>query len=133
MRCERTGPQYLVRFSNGTFEAVCDAGPDKGGRGQGFRPHELLEAALGSCTAMIIGMSAAAHGIPLTGVAVTVSLDREDPAVAAFVCEIELSGDLDEGQRTRLLRAARGCPVRKTLARRSEFREKAKPGGATAP
>jgi putative redox protein len=126
MRCERTGPDHMVRFSNGTFEAVCDATPDKGGRGQGFRPHELLEAALGSCTAMIIGMSAAAHNIPLAGVAVTVSLDRDDPAVAAFVCEIELSGDLDADQRTRLMRAARACPVRKTLSRRIEFRETVK-------
>lgn len=126
MRCERQGPGYRVRFSNGTFEAFCDAPPDKGGGGQGFRPHELLEAALGSCTAMIVNLAAEAHAIPLTGVAVTVRLDRDDPAEAAFVCEIELSGDLDEGQRTRLVRAARGCPVRKTLSRRIVFREKAK-------
>ena len=125
MRCERSGPDYRVRVGNGTFETVCDATPDKGGQGQGFRPHELLEGALGSCTAMIIGMSAAAHGIPLDGVTVTVDLDRDDPAVAAFVVTIELAGDLDAGQRARLLRAAKACPVRKTLGRRIEFREKA--------
>jgi len=126
VRCERTGPDHLVRFSNGSFEAFCDATPDKGGQGHGFRPHELLEAALGSCTAMIIGMSATAHNIPLEGVNVTVDLDREDPATTAFLVDIELAGDLDEMQRTKLLRAAKGCPVRKTLGRRIEFREKVK-------
>lgn len=133
VRCERTGLEQPVRVSNGKFETFCDTTPDKGGQGQGFRPHELLEAGLGSCTAMIIGMSAAAHGIPLTGVAVTVNLDRDDPAVAAFVVEIELTGDLDDSQRARLLRAAKGCPVRKTLGRRIAFREKAKSDPAVSP
>lgn len=133
MRCERTDKESRVRFSNGTFEAYCDADPKMGGKGEGFRPHELLEAALGSCTAMVIGMSASVHGMPMTGVAVTVNLDLDDPAAAAFVVEIELFGDLDELQRTKLIRAAKGCPVRKTLGRRIEFREKAKdPAAASA-
>ena len=124
MRCQRQGSDYQVRFSSGTCEGVCDASPDKGGQGAGFRPHELLEAAVGSCTAMIVDMAAKAHNIPLDGVSVTVRLDRDDPAVAVFVCEIELKGDLDAAQRNRLLRLARGCPVRRTLGRRIEFREK---------
>lgn len=123
VRCQRQGPEYRVQFSNGTFEAVCDAAPDKGGQGAGFCPHELLEAALGSCTAIIIDAAAHARGIKLDGINVNVTLDRDDPALAAYVCEIELVGDLDPELRKRLLRVARACPVRNTLARRVEFRD----------
>ena len=123
MRCERLGDPYQVRFSNGVVEAVCDATTDKGGGGQGFRPHELLEAALGSCTAMMLSMYAQNHGIPLEGATVTVTLSRDNPGVTAFACDIELRGDLDEDQRRRLLRAARACPVRKTLSNTIVFEE----------
>ena len=122
MRCERLGPDYQVRFSNGTLEATCDATSDKGGQGLGFRPHELLEASVGSCTAMMLAMAAKARDIPLTGLVVNVELDRSDPDLAAFTCTIELTGDLDAKQKSRLLRAARACPVRQTLSRRIEFR-----------
>lgn len=123
IRCERSGPEYQVRFSNGTFEAVCDATPDKGGLGQGFRPHELLEAALGSCTTMVIAMAAKTHDISLSHFAVSVDLDRSDPDVAAFVCTVTFPAKLPEADKDYLLRAARTCPVRKTLGRHIEFRE----------
>lgn len=122
MRCDCLDPAYQVRFSNGTFEGICDATPDKGGQGQGFRPHELLEAAVGSCTAMVVAMAAKTHGIALSGLSVTVELDRSEPEVAAFCCTITFPDDLDEAQKAFLRRAARLCPVRKTLARRIEFR-----------
>ena len=94
---------------------MCDTTPDKGGAGQGFRPHELLEAALGSCLVMIMTKFAASHDIPLSGVAVAVTLDRSDPETAAYACAITLEGNLTEDDRRRILRAARSCPVRRTL------------------
>lgn len=123
IRCQSRETPYQVVFSNGDFSAVCDAPVDKGGTGQGFRPHELLEAALGSCVTMLLGMYAKTHDIPLSGVSVSVSLDRSEPGVSEFVCAIELSGDLDDGQRKRLLRLAQACPVRKTLSNRLVFTE----------
>lgn len=125
IRCQSLETPCQVVFSNGTFSGVCDATADKGGGGQGFRPHELLEAALGSCVTMLLGMYAKAHDIPLLRVTVSVSLDRSEPGVTEFVCAIGLEGDLDDGQRKRLLRLARACPVRKTLAGRLVFTEKA--------
>ena len=124
MRCERRGAPLQVAFTNGMQTGVCDTTPDKGGQGQGFRPHELLEAALGSCTSMIIDAYARNHGIPLAGVAVTVSLDRSEPETTGFVCEIALDGELTDAQRQGLRRAARACPVRKTLSGKLVFREK---------
>lgn len=124
VRCRSLAEPFQVEFSNGALTGVCDATEDKGGQGNGFRPHELLEAALGTCTSMIIGMYAKNHGIALENVAVTVSLDRDTPGTTAFVCEITLEGDLTDAQRERLLRAAKACPVRKTLSSAIVFREK---------
>ena len=113
--CQRLETPLQVAFGNGRFTGVCDATPDKGGAGEGFRPHELLEAALGSCLVMIMTMYATAHAIPLTGASVTVTLDRSDPEVAAYGCAITLEGEISEEQRKKILRAARACPVRRTL------------------
>lgn len=113
--CQRLETPLQVAFSNGRFTGVCDATPDKGGAGEGFRPHELLEAALGSCLVMIMTMYAAAHDIPLRGATVTVTLDRSDPDVAAYGCAITLEGEISQEQRKKILRAARACPVRRTL------------------
>lgn len=50
--------------------------PDKGGGNQGFRPHELLEAALATCMNIHLRMYAANHGIELGEVTTKVTLDR---------------------------------------------------------
>ena len=41
--------------------ASSDNTPDKGGKGAGFRPHELLEAALACCMNMSVRMYAESH------------------------------------------------------------------------
>lgn len=122
--CTGLDTAYQVAFSNGTYSGVSDAPADKGGAGQGFRPHELLEAALGSCTSIVLRVYAEKHGIALTGVTVSVNLEHEEPGKAKFVCRIALSGDLTPQQRQQLLRAARACPVRRTLSGTLVFEEK---------
>ena len=51
---------YLTVFSNGKHTANADTTFDKGGSNLGFRPHELLEAALATCMNMHLRMYAAA-------------------------------------------------------------------------
>jgi putative redox protein len=126
IECRGLPTPLQVAFGNGRFSGVCDATPDKGGAGQGFRPHELLEAALGSCLVMMMTTYAANHGIALATAAVTVSLDRSDPEVAAYACAISLEGELSDDDRRRILRAARACPVRRTLGCRVTVVEKVK-------
>jgi putative redox protein len=127
------GPaRYRTRFSNGTSEAAADTTADKGGSGDGFRPHELLEAALATCVNMTVRMYAAKHAIALAGVTTRVSLDRSDPAQAVFRYEVELEGALTPADREKLLDAARACPVRRTLSRQIRFERSAQPAdGAT--
>lgn len=118
---ESMDKDYQVRFTDGTHVAVSDTTPDHGGTGEGFGPHELLEAALGNCIAIVTRMFARKHGIPLEGVTVKVNLNRSDPAKAVFEYSVEFRGDLDDAAREKLTRAAKACPVHKTLMRQMEF------------
>jgi hypothetical protein len=56
VRAESAGPPYLTSFTNGVHRGSADNAADKGGQGNGFRPHELLEAALASCMNMWLRM-----------------------------------------------------------------------------
>ena len=122
IEASETGAGYRNRLSNGKLVAQGDMPADKGGDGDGFRPHELLEAALASCMSMTVRMAAEKYGYPLEHVAVTVTLDRSDPEAFAFDYRLALSGDLTEAQRSRLERAAAQCPVSKTIAANPRLR-----------
>jgi putative redox protein len=113
---------YLTRFSNGKQTTNADTTPDKGGGGLGFRPHELLEAALATCMNMHLRMYASNHGIELGDVITTVSLDRNSQEEAVFNYSIELSGQLADEQRKKLLEIAETCPVHRTLDKKLSFR-----------
>jgi putative redox protein len=94
-----------------------DAGPT---------PYDLLLAALGSCTSMTLRMYADRKGWPLERVRVTLRHSRihakdcsDCETSVGFVDQIdrdiELTGDLDDTQRQRLLYLADRCPVHQTL------------------
>ena len=97
-----------------------------GGMDSGPSPYELLAAALGACTAMTMRMYADHKKIPLERVTVDLSHDKIHAADCAE-CEtreghidriervITIEGDLDPGQRAKLLEIANKCPVHRTL------------------
>jgi len=118
-------PRYRTCFSNGAQEAYADATADKGGGAAGFRPHELLEAALASCVNMTVRMYAQNHAIPIEAVTTNVRIDR-GPEGAVFRTKIDIHGGaLTPEQRERLLDAARACPVRRTLSGSIRFEDTA--------
>ena len=95
-----------------------------GGTNKGMSPYGFLSAGLGACTSMTIRMYARRKGWPLKHVSVDISHDKvhaQDAEVATglkidtFRREIHLKGDLDAGQRQRLLEIADKCPVHRTL------------------
>ena len=87
---------------------------EKGGDNTGAAPHELLLAALGSCTAMTLKVYAERKGWPIRNVHVTLNGATGD---AGYVIDrvVTIDGDLDAEQRQRLLEIADRCPVHKTL------------------
>jgi uncharacterized OsmC-like protein/alpha-beta hydrolase superfamily lysophospholipase len=110
----------------GRHRLRADEPESAGGMDTGPSPYELLAAALGACTAMTIRMYADHKKIPLEHVTVDLAHDKIHAADCAE-CEtregridriervITIEGDLDEGQRAKLLEIANKCPVHRTL------------------
>ena len=99
----------------GPHQLIGDEGADKGGDDSGPTPHELLLAALATCTSITMKAYAQHKGLPLRGADVRVRGRHED---GVFVIEktIVLDGDLDDAQRARIVEIGGRCPVAKTLS-----------------
>jgi putative redox protein len=115
--CTNDNINYRSVLTNGQLTLAADATPDKGGQGDGFRPHELLEAALASCMNIYIQMAARNHKMPLEQVTTQVSLNREHEGEAIFEYQIQLIGNLTDEQHMKLCQIAGHCPVHQTLKR----------------
>lgn len=97
-----------------------DVSTELGGDDAGPDPHELLNAALGACTALTVTMVARRKQMALTDVVVQITHD-EGGGVCRMYRQIELVGDLNDEQRQYLLGIANKCPVHKTLMGRFEI------------
>ena len=113
---------YKTKFSNSKHSAFSDTTIDKEGSNSGFRPHELLEAAVASCMNMHIRMFAENHKMNISKVKTEVSLNRDEPECAIFEYKIEIDGKLTGLEKEKLMQIVRNCPVKKTLSKRIDFR-----------
>jgi putative redox protein len=127
--------KYAVEIVAGPNTIVADEPTELGGGDLGPRPHELLLAALGACTAITVRMYAERKGIPLKNVRVHLSHHKlnaadcadcvaKDGQVEEIFREITFEGDLDDATRGRLLEIADKCPVHKTLTGEIKIRSK---------
>lgn len=122
----RMADQFLCSVNAQGHALLADEPEAHGGSDRGPNPYDFLATALGSCTVMTLNMYARRKKWPLTQVECSVSHDRihakdcedcesADGKVHVLQREIRIEGDLDEGQRERLLEIADRCPVHKTL------------------
>lgn len=116
--------QVTVHWAGGPFaQAIQVAGHhlradeeiSHGGEDTGAEPHELLLAALGSCTAMTLKAYAERKGWPLRDARIAVN-GETGTAGLLITRTIELVGELDEEQRRRLMEIADKCPVHRSLS-----------------
>jgi putative redox protein len=114
------------RLSGARFEVtardltlIVDRLPEQGGPGDGFRPTELLLAALGACTAGTMMTFAENEGIDVGDV--TLELASENAAAPTRIGEIsvrmEVGGVPDDRVAESLRRVAHACRIRHTLER----------------
>jgi len=108
---------YRTTVTNGRAEIAVDTMKEGVGSDQGFRPHELLEAAVGACMSIGARLAADELGVGAVEVTTDVALDRAAPGRAVFRCRVGVSGPLTEEQRAALEDAAFGCAVGETLRR----------------
>jgi putative redox protein len=113
----------IVRTGSGKVGQTIEVGPHRlvadepapVGDDTGPAPHDLLLAALGTCTSMTVKMYADRKGWPLERVEVKLHQEKQGD-VHVMRRTIHLIGPLDEEQRARLLEIANKCPVHRTLS-----------------
>jgi uncharacterized OsmC-like protein len=90
---------------------------------ESLNPYELMGAALGSCTAMILRLHADLMGLALSRIQVSVSHHSGYPdTMALFERTIFLEGSISADDRLRLLEAAQRGPVDLSLRGGVEIR-----------
>lgn len=122
----RTGATYRTEVRSGTHTLLADEPESVGGSDAGPDPYKLLLAGLGACTGITLRMYADRKEWPLEEAVVRLT-HRKMHANDCEDCEstsgridriervIELSGDLSETQRARMMEIADKCPVHRTL------------------
>ncbi len=110
----------------GQHALAADEPVQHGGNDTGPTPYDLLLAGLGACTSMTLRMYAERKGLALERIAVTLrhekihaedceTCETREGKIDRIEREIEITGDVDEAARRRLLEIAEKCPVHRTL------------------
>ena len=138
----QSAPEVVVRGTAHDFVQEIEVGAHRiradepvavGGTDSGPSPYDLLAAALGTCTSMTVGLYVRRKAWPLRAIVVRLRHSKIHAADCAqcetkegyldrIEVDVELQGDLDEEQRSRLLAIANKCPVHKTLTSEIDVR-----------
>lgn len=105
---------FQQQIQIGQHQLLADVPVDLGGENSGPQPHDLLAAALGSCTAMTITMYAKRKEMALEDVEVSVNQTMV-AGTHLFTRHIHYVGNLSGEEKARLTDIANKCPVHKTL------------------
>lgn len=112
------GDGFATAIQSGKHQLIADEPASVGGGDEGPSPVQLLSGALASCTTMTLQMYARHKKIAVDRVQVTVTSEssRESGMTnTTFHRRIEITGELDNTVRQRMLEIADRCPVHRVL------------------
>jgi putative redox protein len=115
-----TETNYHCILSNDKMTLESDAPVFKGGLGNGFRPHELLEGALASCINISIRMIAKEKNIDIGEVETMVEVEKTDTKTI-FNYKIKLDDKLNADDKKYLMGIIDQCAIKQTLSKQLEF------------
>jgi putative redox protein len=121
----RIGDRLRQQVQIRKHELTADEPKDHGGEDSGPSPQELLAASLASCTAVTMEMYAVRKGWDVGEITVDVNYEpahRGSPT--RFEMTVNLSNEVPEEQRERLMQIAAKCPVHRTLEGEVMFDER---------
>jgi putative redox protein len=98
----------------GVNRLLADEPVELGGDDAGPTPHDLLDAALGACTALTVTLVARRKQMPLDDVQVEIGR-HEEGGLYRMQRRVRLVGALSEEQRSYLLGIANKCPIHRAL------------------
>lgn len=106
------GFRQSVTAGHHTF--FSDLSQEKGGQDTAADPHQLFFASWGACTNMTVMLYSRRKGWKVKEVSTRFTEDKEGnhPVIHKF---IEITGDLDEAQLSRLKQIAEKCPVNQLI------------------
>ncbi|KFF02746.1 OsmC family protein [Flavobacterium hydatis] len=104
-----------IKSASGNI-VIADEPQEVGGKNLGFSPSELLASALASCTLITLRMYIDRKQWDVTEINISVDFERNsEQNVSLLNRKIEITGNVDEAQKERLLKIANSCPIHKTL------------------
>ena len=123
IKCKSEKEKMLCSLTNRKHTLYSEATLDKGGKYNGFRPHELLEAAYATCLNISVRMRADKLGITVKEVFVEVEIDRNNPEEAVFKYILEIEAEISDKDGAKLMETANLCAVHNTLSRNIKFQK----------
>jgi putative redox protein len=107
---------YKTEVKSASNTIISDEPESAGGKDLGFAPKELLASSLAACTCITLRMYANRKGWDLTDVKVEVTFEKDATENKSKIMRnIQLFGNLDDAQKTRLLNIADRCPIHQIL------------------
>lgn len=122
IKTKSTEQNFHCILTNDRLTVDSDAPTYKGGLGNGFRPHELLEGALASCISISIRMTAKKNNIKLDKVETQVEIEKTENKTI-FRYKIILDDTLNAKDKDFLMNIIDHCAVKQTLSKQLEFEQ----------
>ncbi len=119
--------KFTTKVKAGKHQFVADEPEKAGGNDYGPTPYDLLASSLATCTAMTIRMYAGHKKWDVDEINVHVEHEKvhaDDsegsdsdklPRIDRFTRIVEITGEVDDSQKERMLNIANKCPVHRTL------------------